>query len=104
MIEVNSDNFEQEVLKSDKPVLVDYWGPKCEPCKALMPHVEKLEEKYKDKVKFCKLDSSKNARLCISQRVMGLPTFIIYKDGEGVERISKEVTIDMVEDLVKKYA
>lgn len=104
MIEVNSDNFEQEVLKSDKPVLVDYWGPKCEPCKALMPHVEKLEEKYGDKVKFCKLDSSKNARLCISQRVMALPTFIMYKDGKKVDQISKEVTIDMVEDLVKKYA
>ena len=74
MIEVNKKNFEDEVQNYTGTALVDFWGPKCEPCKELMPYVEKLEDTYGDKVKFCKLDTSANRRLSISQRVIGLPT------------------------------
>ncbi|MGB9839649.1 thioredoxin TrxA [Thermovenabulum sp.] len=102
MIELTAENFEQEVLKAEGPVLVDFWGPKCEPCKALMPHVEELEKKYGDKVKFCKLDTSKNMRLAISQKVMGLPTLIIYKGGEKVDQVTKDVTVEMIEDMIKR--
>lgn len=102
LLEVNSQNFEQEVLKSEKPVLVDFWGPRCEPCKALMPQVEKLEEVYGDRVKFCKLDTSKNMRLAISQKVLGLPTLAIYKNGEKVDQVTKDVTIEMVEEMIKR--
>lgn len=105
MLELNRDNFEEEVKNADGYVLVDYWGPTCEPCKALMPHVEKLAEEYKDKIKFCSLDISKARRLAISQKVMGLPAIIIYKDGEEVERLAEaEATASAVEELVKKYA
>ncbi|KYO64344.1 thioredoxin TrxA [Thermovenabulum gondwanense] len=102
MIELNAENFEQEVLKAEGPVLVDFWGPKCEPCKALMPHVEELEKKYGDRVKFCKLDTSKNMRLAISQKVMGLPTLIIYKGGEKVDQVTKDVTVEMIEEMIKR--
>ncbi|MGB9812239.1 MAG: thioredoxin TrxA [Thermovenabulum sp.] len=102
MIELTAENFEQEVLKAEGPVLVDFWGPKCEPCKALMPHVEELEKKYGDKVKFCKLDTSKNMRLAISQKVMGLPTIIIYKGGEKVDQVTKDVTVEMIEEMIKR--
>jgi thioredoxin 1 len=102
MIELTVENFEEEVMKSKMPVLVDFWGPRCEPCKALMPHVEKLEEKYGDRVKFCKLDTSKNMRLAISQKVMGLPTLIVYKNGQKADEVTKNVTIEMVEEMIKK--
>ncbi len=103
MIELTAENFEEEVLKAEGPVLVDFWGQRCEPCKALMPHVEKLEEKYKDKIKFCKLDTSKNMRLSISQKVMGLPTIRIYKDGEKVDEVSRQVDAQMIEDMINKH-
>ncbi len=104
MIELNKENFEEEVLKAEGPVLVDYWGPTCEPCKALMPHVHALEEKYGDKVKFCSLDITKARRLAIKQKVMGLPAIIIYKNGEEVERVAEsEATATSVEEMVKRH-
>ncbi|MCF6462520.1 thioredoxin TrxA [Clostridium sp. Cult1] len=105
MVELDKNNFEEEVQKAEGYVLVDYWGPTCEPCKALMPHVHELAEKYGDKVKFCSLDITKARRLAIKQKVMGLPAIIIYKDGEEVERLAEsEATASAVEELVKKYA
>lgn len=88
MIEVHKDNFEEEVLKSDMPVLVDLWGPKCGPCLALMPQVEELSREFEGKVKFCKLNVADNRKLVISLRVMGVPTFLFYKGGEIVDRLS----------------
>ena len=88
MIELNKENFEQEVMNAEGPVIVDFWGTKCEPCKALMPDVERLAEQYKDKIKFCKLNTAENRRLAISQRVMGLPTFIVYKNGEKIGHVT----------------
>jgi len=101
MIELNKENFEAEVLQAEGPVLVDYWGPTCEPCKALMPHIHALEEKYGDKVKFCSLDITKARRLAIKQKVMGLPAIIIYKDGQEVERVAEsEATATSVEEMI----
>ncbi|NLY77489.1 MAG: thioredoxin [Tissierellia bacterium] len=103
MIELNKENFEAEVLQAEGPVLVDYWGPTCEPCKALMPHIHALEEKYGDKVKFCSLDITKARRLAIKQKVMGLPAIIIYKDGQEVERVAEsEATATSVEEMINR--
>ena len=102
-IDVNADSFEKEVVQSEKPVLVDFWGPRCGPCLALMPKVEGLADKYGDKVKVTKVDASKNARFCLSLRVTGLPTYLFYKDGKEVERISGgDLTIEDVEASVEK--
>ena len=87
-IDVNADTFEKEVVQSQTPVLVDFWGPQCKPCLALMPQVEKLAEEYEGKLKVTKVDASQNRRLCISLRVLGLPTFLFYKNGEEVNRLS----------------
>jgi len=103
MQEVNSDNFAHEVLQSDKPVLVDFWGPRCGPCLALMPQVETLEKTYGDKVKIVKIDASKNRRLCLELKVLGLPTYLLYKNGEGIGRLTGgELKIQDIEDLLKK--
>jgi thioredoxin len=105
MIELTKNNFDEEVKQAEGYVLVDFWGPTCEPCKALMPHVHALEEKYGDKVKFTSLDITKARRLAIGQKVMGLPAIIIYKGGEEVERLAEsQATATAVEELVKKYA
>lgn len=102
MIAVNKENFEQEVLQAEGPVLVDFWGPTCEPCKALMPKVEELEKKYGDKIKFCKLDTSENRRLAISQKVIGLPTIVFYKNGEKVAQLTQNITPEDIESKISE--
>ncbi|MCR6544068.1 thioredoxin TrxA [Dehalobacterium formicoaceticum] len=97
MIEVTKDNFEAEVLQAEGLVVVDYWNEKCEPCKALMPHVHALAEQYQDKAKFCSLDTTSNKRLSISQKVLGLPTIAFYRNGEKIDELVKEITIGDVE-------
>ncbi|MBK5251579.1 MAG: thioredoxin [Peptostreptococcaceae bacterium] len=90
MIILEKNNFEEEVLKSEGLVIVDFWSDGCEPCKALMPDVEALAAQYEGKVKFCKLNITKARRLAISQRVLGLPTILLYKDGEKIEEVTKD--------------
>lgn len=102
MIEVTTENFDQEVLKSSQPVLVDFWGPQCGPCLALMPQVEGLSEKYQGRVKMTKVEAPKSRRLCLNLRVMGLPTFLFYKDGKEVDRITGNITLKSIEDSLKK--
>ncbi len=105
VIELNKDNFEEEVLKSDLPVLVDLWGPKCGPCLALMPQVEDLSHEFEGKVKFCKLNVAENRKLVISLRVMGVPTFLFYKGGEIVDRLSgAEAVPDAIKAKVRDLA
>jgi len=103
MIQIDKKTFEEEVLNAEGYVLVDFWSDGCEPCKALMPHVEELEGKY-DGMKFCKLNTTKARRLAIKQKVLGLPTIAIYKDGEKVDEVTKDdATASNVEELIKKY-
>jgi thioredoxin 1 len=103
MIAVNKENFNDEVLQSDKPVIVDFWGPSCQPCLKLMPDVEQLSESYEDQVKIVKLNSAENRRVCIDRRVMGLPAFLVFKNGEEVNRISGgDITKNDIENLIKE--
>jgi thioredoxin 1 len=104
LIEINQDNFDAEITQEQRPVLLDFWGPKCEPCKALMPFVEQLADKYGDSVKFCKLNTAENRRLAIKQRVLGLPTIAIYKEGQKVEELTQDnATPENIEEMVKRY-
>ena len=82
MIELTKENFDQEVLESTGVVFVDFWSPKCEQCMELLPGVEALAERNAGKAKFCKLDAAGNRRLSIAQKVMGLPAFVFYVNGE----------------------
>jgi thioredoxin 1 len=87
-IELNRENYNVEVLESQKPVLVDFWGPQCRPCLALMPVVDQIEKVYDGRLKVAKLDASTNRMLCAKLRVLSLPTFILYKDGTEVARLT----------------
>jgi len=102
-IDVSADTFDAEVLQSEVPVLVDFWGPQCAPCLALMPPVIALGEKHSGRLKVAKIDASKNRRFCLQLRVLGLPTFLIYRNGEEVERLSgQDLTIGDIEASVAK--
>lgn len=90
MLAVDKDTFEAEVLQAEGIVLVDFWGDGCEPCKALLPDVEALAEEFEGKVKFTKLNTTQARRLAISQRVLGLPTIALYKDGAKIAEVTKE--------------
>lgn len=88
MVEVTSENFKEQVEESEKLVLVDFWGPLCQPCLALMPVVEQLADRYKENLKVTKIDSSKNRRLCINLKIGGLPTFLLYRKGQEIGRLT----------------
>ena len=81
MIELSKDNFDQEVLESEGVVFIDFWSPKCEQCMELLPEIEAFAQRNEGKAKFCKLDTASNRRLSISQKVMGLPAFVFYLNG-----------------------
>lgn len=104
MIELTKENFEAEVLEADGYVFVDFWSQGCEPCKALMPDVHKLAEKYGDKIKFCSMDITKARRLAIKQKVLGLPTMTMYKGGEKADEITKDdANIENIEAMIVKF-
>jgi len=103
MFVVTSDTFEDEVLRSPTPVVVDFWGPACAPCLALMPQLERLEQAYADKAKFVKIDASKNRRLCMGLRVIGLPTFLFYNNGIEVGKLTGQtISIREIEEQIGK--
>ena len=102
MIELTKENFDAEVKEASGPVLVDFWGPKCGPCMALLPNVHKMAEEYEGKVKFCSVDVSGNRRVAIANKVMGLPSFLFWKDGAEVARISGgDVTLEKIREKVE---
>ena len=105
MLELTKDNFEVEVLQSDKPVFVDFWGEKCGVCVKLMPGVHSLSEKYSDKIRFASLNIVSARRTAIGQKVLGLPTMIIYKGGEKAATITpdKISSLNDIENFIKGY-
>ena len=104
MLEVDKKTFEDEVLKAEGYVFVDFFGDGCVPCQALMPFVHEMADKYGDKIKFTSLNTTKARRLAIGQKILGLPVMAIYKDGEKVEEVVKDdATQESIEAMIKKY-
>lgn len=104
MLELTKDNFEEEVLKADGAVFVDYCSDGCVPCAALMPFVHSMADKYGDKLKFATLNITRARRLAIGQKIMGVPVMAIYKDGAKVEELVKDdCTEESIEALIQKY-
>ncbi|MBM3470449.1 MAG: thioredoxin [Armatimonadetes bacterium] len=86
-VAVTEQTFDAEVLKSDLPVLVDFWAEWCSPCRMVAPIVEELAGEYAGRVKVTKVDVDSNQNLAIRYNVMGIPTLGVFKGGEMIERI-----------------
>ena len=87
VIEVTEQNFEDEVIKSTLPVLVDLWAPWCRPCLMVAPVVDSLAEKYNGRVKFCRLNVDENPQTAARYRIMSIPTLMFFKGGEVVDTV-----------------
>ena len=87
-VEVTESNFEAEVLKNEKPVLVDFWAEWCGPCKMIAPIVEQLADEYEGQLIVGKLDTDANQGVMMNYGIMGIPTLILFKGGEPVARIT----------------
>lgn len=85
-VHITDSDFEAQVIKSDKPVMVDFFAEWCGPCKMAAPIIDELSEEYKDKVVIAKLDVDESQQAAMQYGVMSIPTVIVFKDGKEVDR------------------
>lgn len=102
IIEISDETFEQEVLKSDKPALVDFWAPWCGPCRAISPFLEQLSTSYSDRIKFTKMNVDDNPRTPGKFGIRSIPTLIIFKNGKPHSQQIGAVPIHTLEEFIKK--
>lgn len=85
LVTFTDDNFQSEVLESDKPVLVDFWAPWCGPCQRLTPTIEELAAEYEGRVVVGKLNTDENPQTATSQQISAIPTVMLFKNGQLVD-------------------
>jgi len=102
ILEVTDQNFDQEVLKSDTPVIIDFWAAWCGPCKALSPVVDEIAKQYQGKVKVGKMDVDKNQATPMRYGVRGIPTLLVFKGGQVREQIVGFVPKETIEKAIDK--
>ena len=101
--EVTDTNFDQDVLKSDQPVLVDFWAAWCGPCRALAPIVDELAHQYQGKVKVAKMDVDANGATPMRYGVRGIPTLLVFKGGQVKEQIVGYVAKEKIQQALDKH-
>jgi thioredoxin 1 len=105
MKELNVESFESEVLNKDGIVIVDFWGDNCQPCMNFMPVFDELSKELGSDMKFCKANVTQNLKLAISQRIMVLPTVVLYKDGKKMGHAhGKDASMEGVMKLIGQYS
>ena len=101
VLEVSNDNFESEVLNSEKPVLVDFWAEWCGPCKQIAPVVEEIAGEHSDKLKVCKMDVDANRETAVQFGIRSIPTLLIFKNGEvagsQIGAVSKQQLLEFIQ-------
>jgi thioredoxin 1 len=100
--EVTDANFDQEVLKSEQPVLVDFWAAWCGPCKMIAPAVDKIAETYAGKLKVAKVNVDQNGATPSRYGIRGIPALLFFKSGKVADQIVGYVPQEAIEDKVKK--
>lgn len=103
ILEVTDTNFDQDVLKSEKPVLVDFWAAWCGPCRALAPIVDELAHEYEGKVKVAKMDVDNNGATPMRYKVTGIPTLLVFKGGQVVEQLVGYRPKEAIQQALNKH-
>ena len=103
ILEVTDANFDQDVLKSEQPVLVDFWAAWCGPCRALAPIVDELAKDYQGKVKVGKMDVDSNSATPMRYGVRGIPTLLVFKGGQVKEQIVGYVPKETIQKALDKH-
>lgn len=102
MSKVTAEKLKEVLANTDKPVFLDFWAPWCNPCKGMNPIVDELESEYQDQIKFIKVNIDKNTELADKLEVMKIPTFLLFKDGEQVDKMVGEAPKkDLIEKIEK---
>ena len=102
LIHVTDSDFEQEILKSEKPALVDFWAPWCGPCQKIAPIIEELAAEYKDKVKVAKINVDESRKVATDMGVMSIPTLMLFKGGKVIDKVIGLVPKDRLKEIVNK--
>lgn len=102
VLEVNDANFEQEVLQSEQPVLVDFWAAWCGPCKALAPTVDEIATQYAGKLKVAKLDVDRNQATPMRYGIRGIPALLLFKGGKVADQIVGYVPKETIEKSIAR--
>ncbi len=104
IVHVNESNFDEEVLNSNVPVLVDFWAEWCGPCKMIAPILDELASEYGEKLKICKIDVDSNPEIAPKFGIRGIPTLIMFKDGSAestkVGAVSKSQLVEFVDEII----
>lgn len=103
VLELSDANFNQEVLQSSLPVLVDFWAPWCGPCRAIAPHVEALAGEYNGKMKVGKVNVDENPAASSQYGIRSIPTLLIFKNGKPVDQVIGGVAKSQLEEVMKRH-
>jgi thioredoxin 1 len=102
IVEVTDQNFEAEILNSDKPVIVDFWAEWCAPCKQIAPTLKELADEYGDRVKVVKMDIDSNPKTPGDYGIRAIPTILSFKDGKVVDQLQGARPKRDFEEAIKK--